>query len=66
MKLNETPKYPIVFYAFLPENGWQTQNDIVISDNSTDYNPDSWQETLESYIDSLSDDTVLIGVDCHM
>lgn len=66
MKLNETPKYPIVFYAFLSENGWQTQNDIVISDNSTDYNPDSWQETLESYIDSLSDDTVLIGVDCHM
>ena len=64
--LNELKRYPIIFYAFLGENGWQTQNDIVISDNSDDYNPDNWQETLEQYIDSLSDNTVLIGVDCHM
>ncbi len=64
--LNELKRYPIIFYAFLGENGWQTQNDIVISDNSDDYNPDNWQETLEQYIDSLSDDTVLIGIDCHM
>lgn len=66
LKLNETRRYPIIFYAFLTEDGWQTQNDIVISDNSGDYNPDNWQETLDQYIDSLSDDTVLIGVDCHM
>lgn len=63
--LNEVRRYPIIFYAFLGENGSQTQDDIV-SCNTTDYNSNNWQVTLEQYIDSLSDDTVLIGIDCHM
>lgn len=62
---DDIPRYPAYFYAFLGENGWQSVDDIVTeSGNETIKN--NWQQTLEDYLDSLADDTVLIGVDCHM
>ena len=66
MHFNETTRYPVVFYAFLTADGWKTQNDIVETDNNSEYKQDTWSDTLADYIDSLTDDTVLIGVDCHM
>lgn len=66
LNFNETMRYPIIFYAFLVEDGWQTQNDIVETDNHSEYKQDTWPDTLADHIDSLSDDIVLIGVDCHM
>ena len=66
LRFDETARYPVPFYGFLSEDGWQTQNDFVISDNNITNNQETLQKTLEQYIDSLSDDTVLIGIDCHM
>lgn len=58
-------RYPISVYAFLCENGLYTQNDLDIPDTPTDNNKDFWQSALENHIDSLPDDIVLIGIDCH-
>lgn len=59
-KFNELKRYPICFYAFLSDGCWNTQYDLSDSNNN-----DPWDDTQGNYIDSLSDDTVLIGVDLH-
>ena len=59
-------RYPIHSYGFLTEDGWHTKDDILLGRNVDDENTTPWEERLDNFIDSLSDDTVLIGVDCHM
>lgn len=58
--------YPVNFYGLLSGKEWITKDSFPISEEDSDYSHNIWQKTLEDYIDSLSDDTVLIGVDCHM
>lgn len=57
---NNPVRYPITFYGFLSDGMWHTQDDIPLNPNN------SWQNTQDDYIDALTDDTILIGVDCHI
>ena len=62
-----TSRYPVYSYGFLTEDGWHTKDDIIFDQAKYIENTATlWKERLDNYIDSLSDDTVLIGVDCHM
>jgi len=63
--INKNYHYPLSVYAFLGDNGLNTQNDLDIPNTDTDNTKDYWQAALESHIDSLPDDIVLIGIDCH-
>lgn len=40
--------------------------DDIVTESGNETIKNNWQQTLEDYLDSLADDTVLIGVDCHM
>lgn len=57
-------KYPAFAYAYLCDGEYVDKDSIGISD----YNKRSriWHKKLNRYIKSLSDDTVLVGVDCHI
>ena len=58
-------RYTISFYAFLGENGLQTPDDLDIPDTDPDNRRDFWLSAIERHIESLPDDIVLIGIDCH-
>ncbi len=58
-------RYTISFYAFLGENGLQTPDDLDIPDTNPDNRRDCWLSAIERHIESLPDDIVLIGIDCH-
>ena len=60
IECNDPARYPVTFYGFLSDGMWYTQDDITLNSNT------SWQNTQGDYIDALTDDTVLVGVDCHI
>lgn len=61
-----TSHYPVCFYGFLGEDGWHTEADIILGPNKNPDDVSLWKERLDNFLDSIPDDTVLIGVDCHM
>ena len=64
--LYEAEKYGFHPYAYLDENGWNTHERICISEDKPKLvEADGWYHDLNKFIDSLSDDTVLVAVDNH-
>lgn len=59
-------RYPVYAYGFLSEEGWKTMDEIVIGQEKMPDDNTFWETQLDDFIDSLADDTVLIGIDCHM
>ena len=55
-------KYPMYIHDIVDINGWQSKDDIQVGAEQQK----SWHTILDEYIDSLSDDTVLVGVDYHI
>lgn len=65
MQRRGTPKewrHPRYFHDIVDKNDWQCVDDF--RDNAEQQK--SWHTILDEYIDSLSDDTVLVGVDYHI
>lgn len=62
-------KYPLNIYSFLDDNeGWFDCEYVSYSDEEVPFKlvkEDSWDKTVERYISSLDDDTVLVGIDIH-
>lgn len=58
-------KYPIFVYGYLDRSGcYQEKDTVCLMDiNKRDR---VWRKMLNKFIDSLSDETVLVGVDCHI
>ena len=59
-------RYPVCCYAYLDDTGCQAEYNFK-PDNPDDRagSQKKWQDALQNYIDSLSDDDVLVGIDCH-
>ena len=55
-------KYPIYIHDIVDAGDWQSKDDIQVGAEQQK----SWHSILDEYIDSLSDDTVLVGVDYHI
>lgn len=55
-------KYPIYIHDIVDTDDWQSKDDIQVGAEQQK----SWHMILDEYIDSLSDDTVLVGVDYHI
>ena len=55
-------KYPIYIHDIVDTDDWQSKDDIQVGAEQQK----SWHTILDEYIDSLSDDTVLVGVDYHI
>lgn len=55
-------KYPICIHDIVDTDDWQSKDDIQVGAEQQK----SWHTILDEYIDSLSDDTVLVGVDYHI
>lgn len=55
-------KYPIYNYDIVDKYGWRSVDDF----RNCAEQQKSWHTILDEYIDSLSDDMVLVGVDCHI
>lgn len=64
-KLHDEYNYSHLAYAYLAEDGWRYR-DAAFSD-VVNRRPDDnvWHAKVKAYIDSLPDDAVLVGVDCH-
>ena len=62
-------KYPLHIYSFLDDNeGWIDCEYVTHSDEEVPFKlvkDDNWDKTIEKYISSLDDDTVLVGIDIH-
>lgn len=59
-------RYPVCFYGYLDESGCRTEDaSIPGSPRDRAESQKKWQDTLQDYIGSLSDDDVLVGIDCH-
>lgn len=59
-------RYPVCFYGYLDESGCRTEDaSIPRSPRDRAESQKKWQDTLQDYIGSLSDDDVLVGIDCH-
>lgn len=60
-------RYPAFFHQVLNNHDFQTRDSLAWDIHQENKDADStWQAMVESYIDALSDDTVLVGVDCHI
>lgn len=65
--LHEIRHYPVCFYAYLNETDFQMQDSFTQSEACDGTCAQkNWQDTLQEYIDSLPDDEVLVGIDCHL
>lgn len=54
-------------YSFLQDGDWHSKGDMGwwgISSN--DKKPDAWRQMLADYIDSIPDDHLIVGIDCHI
>lgn len=59
-------KYPVFAYGYLDEDGeYRSEDDIVLTKDKNKRRR-KWHKQLKHFIDSLCDDTVLVGVDCHI
>lgn len=58
-------KYPDIVQAYLDSNGEYCDKDFI---NLKDYDKKNriWHKALNKFIDSLDDEIVLVGVDCHI
>ncbi len=64
--LTEKAKYPFRPDAFLSENGWNHHETFVHNGDQTHFaEKESWVDELYSFIENLSDETVLVAVDNH-
>lgn len=64
-RIIRTYKYPSFAYAYLDNNGEYFDKDYIgLSDSRK--RDRVWQRMMNRFIGSLSDDTVLVGVDCHI
>lgn len=50
-------KYPLVIHDFVSREGWKSEYDVEGYD---------WNKQIDEFVDSLSDDAVLVGVDYHL
>lgn len=73
MELNDTFKYPNISYGFLDDSGYHEKEYTWHYGKSKKYikkqsrkNNIIWRRKLDKFIDSIPDDTVIIGVDCHI
>lgn len=55
-------RYPMLVHDIVNADDWQSEDDIIIGDERQKL----WHTNVDHYIDSISDDTVLVGVDCHI
>lgn len=61
-----THRYPFYVHSIVDEEQWLDPEDCIKEPESDEYREHmQWHARLEEYIDALSDDTVLIGVNCH-
>lgn len=59
-------RYPVCFYGYLNDAGCQTEHSFRSHIPSDGAEPQKkWLDIVHDYIDSLSDDDVLVGIDCH-
>ena len=73
MELNDTFKYPNISYGYLDDSGyhekeytWHYGKSKKHIKKQTRKNNIVWRRNLDKFIDSIPDDTVIIGVDCHV
>ena len=71
--ISDTFKYPAITFGFLDDEGYH-EEEYVWRDSATRKrinrqkckNRIAWRRKLDKYIESIPDDTVVIGVDCHV
>ena len=71
--ISDTFKYPAITFGFLDDEGYH-EEEYVWRDSTTRKrinrqkrkNRIAWRRKLDEYIESIPDDTVIIGVDCHV
>lgn len=54
-------KYPIYIHDIVDADNWWSRDDVCAGDKEN-----SWHTHIDEYLDSLCDDTVLVGVDYHI
>lgn len=59
-------KYPNLAHAYLADDGYNSADSIWRPDADDSVITETWRTMLDNYIDSIPDDTVIVGVDCHM
>lgn len=65
--LHPNVRYAHSSYAYLDEDGWQSQGDMGwFGISSNDKDEGSWNEMVQAFIDSVPDDYILVSVDCHI
>jgi hypothetical protein len=66
-------KYPAVIYGFLDDNGYHEEAYVQRNpgtrkciNRQKKKNRIEWRRKLDKFIDSIPDDEVIVGVDCHI
>lgn len=58
--------YPIRFFGYFSEDGFVTQNRFAKDDFGFEIDREAWHKTMNDYLDSIPDNAVLVGIDCHV
>lgn len=58
-------EYPNIAYAFLKDGEYYSQ-DQCIRNQTTGEEKAEWHKIIDGYIRAIPDDTVIVGVDCHI
>lgn len=59
-------RYPVFFYGYLNEDGLQTKESLISTDKDNHDFEKEWNQIVDHYLDSLAEDTVLVGIDYHL
>lgn len=62
----QTSQYPICFFGYFSEDGCFTQNDFITDNCNRKFDEDAWNNARNDYLDSIPDNAVLVGIDCHV
>lgn len=62
----DSRQYPVSFCDLIDENHWNAQEHDYKSPENDEVLAQTWEETIQQYIDDLDDDDVLVSIDYHM
>lgn len=64
LNIPDQRRYPINVHDIIDADSWFSKDDYGWTDNETVLA--NWAKQIDAYIDGLDDETVLVGVDCHI
>ena len=66
MKADEIRQFPVSFADLVDEYNWFDEGDDYVRPDETEVTAETWDETVQQFIEDQSDEDVFVSIDYHM